>query len=249
MKHKGEKITALTAYDASMSKLLNQCEIDIVLVGDSVGNVKLGYDNTIPVTVSEMLHYTKAVKRGNSSALLVADMPYLSYQLSIEEAKANAGRLIKEGGAEAVKIEGGLESANVVKALVDINIPVMGHLGLTPQSIYKMGGYSMQGKTPESQEKCITDAKILEGAGVFAIVLECIPEELARVITQKVKVPTIGIGAGAACDGQVLVLDDLLGLTEGKIPSFVKPYAQLRDTVVKAVQRYRKDVKNSDFPN
>lgn len=249
MKQKGEKICMLTAYDAPTSKILNEAGIDVVLVGDSVANVKLGYENTIPVTVEEMLHHVKAVKRGNTSALLVADMPYLSYQLSVDEAKVNAGRLIKEGGAEGVKIEGGIEVAGVIKALAEINIPVMGHLGLTPQAIHKIGGYKMQGKTESSAEKMVTDAKILEGAGVFAIVLECIPPDLAKEITGKVSVPTIGIGAGPYCDGQVLVIDDLLGLSEEPIPKFVKQYAHLRKDILKAVQEFYRDVKENKFPS
>ncbi len=249
MKSRGEKIVALTAYDAPTARVLNECDVDIVLVGDSVGNVKLGYENTIPVTMEEMLHHTKAAKRGNSSALLVADMPYLSYQLNLEAAKVNGGRFIKEGGAEAVKLEGGMEVANIIKALVEINVPVMGHLGLTPQAIHKVGGYRIQGKTEKSAEKMVTDAKVLEGAGVFAIVLECIPAELAKEITKKVSVPTIGIGAGPHCDGQVLVIDDLLGLTEGKVPSFVKQYAQLRKDMVKAVQQFRGDTKSGRYPS
>ena len=248
MKKSGEKITALTAYDAPTAKTLNEIGIEIILVGDSVGNVKLGYDNTIPVTLEEMLHHVKAVKRGNTSAMLVADMPYLSYQLSADEAKKNAGRLIKEGGAEAVKLEGGLEVAATVKSLVEINIPVMGHLGLTPQAIHKIGGYKIQGKTEQSQEKMITDAKVLEWAGVFAIVLECIPEGLAKTITQKVSIPTIGIGAGPHCDGQVLVIDDLLGLTLGPVPKFVKRYADLHKETLKAVKKFKEDVKLKKYP-
>lgn len=247
MKKRGEKITALTAYDAPTAKILNEAGIDIVLVGDSVGNVKLGYENTIPVTMDEMLHHIKAVKRGNSSAVLVADMPYLSYQLSVEEAKRNGGRMIKEGGAEAVKLEGGLEVANAVKALVDINIPVMGHLGLTPQAIHKVGGYKIQGKTESSAQKMITDAKVLEGAGVFAIVLECVPAELAKEITAKVSVPVIGIGAGPHCDGQILVIDDLLGLTD-IVPKFVKKYAAFRSQTAEAVKQFCQEVKQKKYP-
>ncbi|MBI4218048.1 MAG: 3-methyl-2-oxobutanoate hydroxymethyltransferase [Elusimicrobia bacterium] len=248
MKKNGKKIVMLTAYDAPTSKLLNEAGVDIVLVGDSVGNVKLGYNNTIPVTVEEMLHHTRAVSRGNTNALLVTDMPYLSYQLSIEDAKVNAGRLIKEGGAQGVKIEGGREFANTVKALVEINVPVMGHLGLTPQAIHKIGGYKVQGKIAQDAERMVTDAKVLEGAGAFAIVLECIPSDLAQEITQKVSVPTIGIGAGPHCDGQVLVIDDLLGLTDGQVPSFVKRYANLKEESLKAVKRFRNDVQNGRYP-
>lgn len=247
MKRNGDKIVALTAYDAPTAKLLNEAEVDVVLVGDSVANVKLGYDNTIPVTVEEMLHHVRAVKRGNRTALLVADLPYLSYHLGADDAKRNAGRFLKEG-AEAVKLEGGKEVAGVVKALVEMNVPVMGHLGLTPQAVLKLGGYRLQGKTPEAAEKIVTDAKILEGAGVFAIVLECIPAELAKEVTRKVSVPTIGIGAGPHCDGQVLVVDDLLGLTEPPVPQFVKAYASLRQEALKAVRQFRSEVKDKKFP-
>ncbi len=248
MKLRKEKIVCLTAYDAPMARALNEAGIDVVLVGDSVGNVKLGYENTIPVTLEEMIHHTKAARRGNSSALLVADMPFLSYQLSLDEAKRGAGRLIKEGGAEAVKLEGGMESASTIKALVDINIPVMGHLGLMPQAIHKIGGYKIQGKSESSREKMITDAKVLEGAGVFAIVLECIPPDLAEIITKKVSIPTIGIGAGAGTDGQILVVDDLLGLTAGPVPKFVKPYADLKSQIAKSLIKFRQDVKNKKYP-
>jgi 3-methyl-2-oxobutanoate hydroxymethyltransferase len=220
----------------------------VVLVGDSVGNVKLGYENTLPVTVEEMLHHLKAVKKGNSRSLLVADMPYLSYHLSVQDAKANAGRFIKEGGAEAVKLEGGFEVAGTIKSLVEMNVPVMGHLGLTPQAIHKIGGYKIQGKTPASAEKMITDARVLEGAGVFAIVLECVPADLAKTITEKVSVPTIGIGAGPFCDGQILVIDDVLGLTRGPIPKFVRQYANLDREIVKAVENFRRDVKDKKYP-
>lgn len=248
MKKSGRKITALTAYDAPTAEILNEAGIDIVLVGDSVGNVKLGYENTIPVTMDEMIHHTRAVKRGMSVSLLVADMPYLSYHLSPNDAKANAGRFIKEGGVEGVKLEGGREVAATIKALVEMNVPVMGHLGLTPQAIHKMGGYKMQGRTEQSAEKMITDAKILEGAGVFALVLECVPAALAKAITEKVSVPTIGIGAGPHCDGQILVIDDLLGLSKGPVPKFVKQYANLRKKTARAVKQFKQDVKDKKFP-
>lgn len=249
MKKSGEKITALTAYDAPTAKTLNEIGIEVVLVGDSVGNVKLGYENTIPVTMEDMLHHTRAVKRGNSNALLVADMPYLSYQLSLDEARRNAGRLVKEGLAEAVKLEGGIEMANTVKALTDVNIPVMGHLGLTPQAIHKIGGYKIQGKTEQSREKMITDAKVLEGAGAFALVLECIPPDLADQITRKVSIPTLGIGAGPHTDGQILVTDDLLGLTQGPVPKFVKRYAELHKEILSSIQKFKLEVKGKKFPS
>ncbi|MBI4386524.1 MAG: 3-methyl-2-oxobutanoate hydroxymethyltransferase [Elusimicrobia bacterium] len=248
MKQKGLRITSLTAYDAPTARLLNEAGVDVVLVGDSVANVKLGYENTLPVTLDEMLHHVRAVRRGNSRALLVADMPYLSYELDSREACRNAGRLVKEGGAEAVKIEGGIEVAPVVKELLRVNIPVMGHLGLTPQAVHKLGGYKVRGRKPQEAEKMLTDAKILEGAGVFAIVLECVPAELAAEITRKVSVPTIGIGAGSACDGQILVVDDLLGLTDNPPPKFVRRYANLRDEALRAARQYVQDVQEGAFP-
>jgi 3-methyl-2-oxobutanoate hydroxymethyltransferase len=248
MKQKGVKIAALTAYDAPMARLLNEAGVDVILVGDSVGMVKLGYDSTIPVTVDEMLHHVKAVKRGNSRALLVADMPYLSYEIDPKEALRNAGRLVKDGGAEAVKLEGGLEIANAVKELVKINIPVMGHLGLTPQAINRLGGFKVQGRKPQDAEKMLTDAKILEGAGCFALVLECVPASLAKEITKKIGIPTIGIGAGADCDGQILVSDDLLGMSEGSPYKFVKRFAHLRPTMLEAVSEYCREAREGAFP-
>ena len=249
MKQKGVKISALTAYDAPTARLLNEAGVDVILVGDSVANVKLGYENTIPVSLDEMLHHVKAVKRGNSRALLVADMPYLSYELDVKEALRNAGRLIKEGGAQAVKLEGGIEVAPVVKELLRINIPVMGHLGLTPQALHRFGGYKVQGRKPQEAEKIVTDAKILEGAGAFAIVLECVPQGLAREITRKLSIPTIGIGAGSHCDGQILVSDDMLGLSEGPALKFVKRFADLRPAMLKAAQAYCREVQSGAFPS
>jgi 3-methyl-2-oxobutanoate hydroxymethyltransferase len=248
MKRKGEKIVALTCYDAAMARLLDEQEVDVALVGDSVGNVKLGHDNTIPVTVDDMLHHVRAARRGLSRALLVADMPYLSYETDPKEAVRNAGRLVKDGGAEAVKVEGGLEVVPSIKAMTQANIAVMGHLGLTPQAIHRLGGYRVQGRNPQDAEKMVTQARILEGAGVFAIVLEAVPAALAREITKKVAVPTVGIGAGPDCDGQVLVLDDMLGLTAGPTPKFVKRYASLREDAVRAVRQYRDDVRKKKFP-
>ena len=247
MKQKGEPITALTAYDAVTAALLNEAGVDVLLVGDSVGNVKLGYKNTLPVGLDEMLHHTKAASRGNSRALLVADMPYLSYELDAKEAARNAGRLMKEGGAEAVKVEGGIEVAGAIKEIVRINVPVMGHLGLTPQSVHRLGGYKVQGRRPQEAEKIVTDAKILEGAGVFAIVLECVPSGLAAEISRKVGVPTIGIGAGPECDGQILVIDDLLGINP-EPAKFVKRYADLRGVSLKAAQQYVREVREKAFP-
>lgn len=248
MKQKGIKITALTAYDAPASRLLNEAGIDVVLIGDSVGMVKLGYENTIPVTLEEMLHHVKAAKRGNTRALLVADMPYLSYELDIKETLRNAGRLVKEGGAHAVKLEGGLETAPMIKELLKVNIPVMGHLGLTPQAVNRLGGYKVQGRKPQEAERMLTEAKILEGAGAFALVLECVPPGLAREITRKLSIPTIGIGAGAHCDGQILVLDDMLGLSDGPELKFVKRYADLRNAALRAVAAYIREVREGSFP-
>lgn len=248
MKQKGVKITALTAYDAPTAALLDEAGVDVVLVGDSVGNVKLGYDNTIPVTVAEMLHHVKAVRRGVRRALLVADMPYLSYELDAKEAVRNAGLLVKEGGAEAVKVEGGLEVAPVIKEMLKANIPVMGHLGLTPQAINRLGGYKVQGRKPQEAERMLTDARVLEGSGVFALVLECVPAELARELTRKLPIPTIGIGAGPECDGQILVVDDMLGLSKGPAAKFVKRYADLRSEAADAVKRYVSDVQAGKYP-
>jgi 3-methyl-2-oxobutanoate hydroxymethyltransferase len=248
MKERGEKIAVLTCYDASMARLLNGEAIDVILVGDSVGNVKMGHTSTIPVTVGDMLVYTRAVAKGNERALLVADMPFLSYETDAEQAVKNAGVLVKFGGAEAVKLEGGDDVLPSAKALVKARIPVMGHLGLTPQSVLKLGGYRVQGKTPADADKIFQQAKRLESAGVFAIVLEAIPSALAKRITRALKIPTIGIGAGLDCDGQVLVLDDMLGLGDGNAPKFVKRYAELRSAAARAVRNYRADVKSKRFP-
>src|SRR5919198_3082578 len=208
MKERGEKIAVLTAYDYTMARLLDRAGVDIILVGDSVGMVVLGFDNTLPVTLDMMIHHTRAVSRGANRALIVADMPFLTYQLSVEEAMRNAGRLIQQGGAAAVKIEGGRQIVDTAKRLVDIGVPVMGHLGLTPQSVHQLGGFRPQGRDSEAADRLIKDAEILEKAGVFAIVLESIPPDLAGRVTATLKIPTIGIGAGAQCDGQVLVIHD-----------------------------------------
>jgi len=249
MKRKGEPIVALTCYDAPTSALLDEAGIDVALVGDSLGNVKLGYENTLPVTVWEMRHYTQAVKRRNSRALLVSDMPYLSYETDPREAARNAGILMKEGGAEAVKVEGGRRILPAIQMILKANVPVMGHLGLTPQSIRRLGGYRVQGRTKENARELIKDAKALEQTGVFAIVLECIPKDLAKRITNTLSIPTIGIGAGRFCDGQILVIDDMLGLSDAPPPKFVKKYASLRTQALKAVLRYRKDVKTRRYPS
>ncbi len=244
MKERGEKITMLTAYDAPMAEIIDESGIDMILVGDSVGTVIAGYPNTLPVTVEEMIYHTKAVCRKVKRALVVIDMPFMSYQVSIEEAKRNAGRMIKESGAEAVKIEGGISVKDVVKAIVDIDIPVVGHIGLTPQSIHKFGGYKIQ----RQREKLLEDAKAIEEAGAFAIVLECVPEEIAKEITETLTIPTIGIGAGRYCDGQVLVIHDLLGMLGDFRPKFVKRYVDLRSIISKAVKEFIEEVKTGAFP-
>jgi 3-methyl-2-oxobutanoate hydroxymethyltransferase len=248
MKRKGLKVAMITAYDYPTARLAEEAGVDVVLVGDSVAMTKLGYDSTLPVTMDEMLHHVKAVKRGLSRALLVADMPYLSYELDAKEAARNAGRFLKEGGAHAVKLEGGMEVAPIIKELIKVNVPVFGHLGLTPQAVNRLGGYKVQGRKPQDAERILTEARVLEGAGVCAVVLECVPAELAKEITKRLQVPTIGIGAGAHCDGQVLVSDDLLGLTEGAPHKFVKRYADLRGQALKAVSDYCAEVRDGSFP-
>jgi len=248
LKRKGVKIAMLTAYDFPTARLAEEAGVDVILVGDSVGMTKLGYESTLPVTIDEMLHHVKAVKRGMSRALLVADMPYLSYEIDIKEAVRNAGRFLKEGGAHAVKVEGGMEVASTIKEFLKINVPVFGHLGLTPQAVNRLGGYKVQGRSPEDAEKILTEARILEGAGVCAVVLECVPAELAKEITKRLRVPTIGIGAGPHCDGQVLVSDDMLGLSEAGPTKFVKRYADLRAQSLKAIGDYCREVRDGSFP-
>ena len=248
MKRKGVKIAMLTAYDFPTARLAEEAGVDVILVGDSVGMTKLGYESTLPVTIDEMLHHVKAVKRGSSRALLVADMPYLSYEIDPKEAVRNAGRLLKEGGAHAVKVEGGIEVAPTIKEFLKINVPVFGHLGLTPQAVNRLGGYKVQGRRPEDAEKILTEARILEGAGVCAVVLECVPADLAKEITKRLQVPTIGIGAGPHCDGQVLVSDDMLGLTEAGPTKFVKRYADLRAKSLEAISSYIREVRDGSFP-
>jgi 3-methyl-2-oxobutanoate hydroxymethyltransferase len=248
MKRKGLKIAMLTAYDFPTARVAEEAGVDVVLVGDSVAMTKLGYDSTLPVTMDEMMHHVKAVKRGLSRPLLVADMPYLSYELDAKEAAHNAGRFLKEGGAHAVKLEGGMEVAPIIKELIKVNVPVFGHLGLTPQAVNRLGGYKVQGRKPQDAERILTEARVLEGAGVCAVVLECVPDELAKEITKRLGVPTIGIGAGAHCDGQVLVSDDLFGLTEGAPHKFVKRYADLRAAEIAAVSEYCREVRDGSFP-
>ncbi|HZV83334.1 MAG TPA: 3-methyl-2-oxobutanoate hydroxymethyltransferase [Geobacteraceae bacterium] len=248
MKVDGEKITMLTCYDYPFARIMDSCGIDMILVGDSAGVVVAGYDNTLPVTMDEMIYHTRAVMRANPKALVVSDMPFMSYQLDIVDARRNAGRLIKEGGSEAVKIEGGVNVAPVIRALVEIDIPVVAHIGLTPQSIHRMGGYKVQGKRVEQAERIMEDALAVEAAGAFAVVLEGIPQNLARRISESVAIPTIGIGAGPHCDGQVLVIHDILGLCEKYSPKFVKRYADVRELVAGAVSAYISDVRQGAFP-
>jgi 3-methyl-2-oxobutanoate hydroxymethyltransferase len=248
MKEKGEKITMLTAYDYLMSSQLDECGIDILLVGDSVGNVLLGYENTIPVTMDEMIHHCSAVARGAKRAMVVGDMPFMSYQSSCEEALRNAGRFLKEAGAEAIKLEGGNEFFDTIKKIVDAGIPVMGHLGLTPQSVYKFGGYGVRGEDRDQALKLLEDSKALERAGVYSIVLEKVPAKLAKKVTQQLKIPTIGIGAGADCDGQVLVTHDMLGLFEKFKPKFAKRYSKLGKEMKRCYRKYIEEVKNGEFP-
>lgn len=242
-----EKISMLTAYDYSMAKLVDNAGIDIILVGDSLGNVMLGYENTTYVTMEDMIHHSAAVARGSNHALILTDMPFLSCHLGKYEAVKNAGELITKGHANAVKIEGGEEVADIIKAITDAGIPVCGHLGLTPQSVNIMG-YAVQGKTDDAAEKLINDAKKIEEAGAFCLVLECIPPELAKKVTESISIPTIGIGAGQDCDGQVLVLHDMLGMFDDYIPSFVKRFASIGEAITDGVKQYINDIKEEKFP-
>ncbi|MBI5598895.1 MAG: 3-methyl-2-oxobutanoate hydroxymethyltransferase [Deltaproteobacteria bacterium] len=248
MKSEKVKIPVLTAYSRAMARILDSSGIPVILVGDSAGMVEAGYPTTLPVTVEEMIYHTAAVTRACVSALVISDMPFMSYQVSVEEAVRNAGRLVKEGGAEAVKVEGGVKRAQVIKAVCNAEIPVMGHIGLTPQSVNRLGGYRVQGKDKLEAERLICDARAVEEAGAFSIVLEGIPAELAGSITSLLSIPTIGIGAGPHCDGQVLVLNDMLGLG-GITPRFVKRYANLDEAIRSAVLEYKKDVEQGKFPS
>ena len=249
MKQKGDPIVMITAYDVAMARNVNEAGVDMILVGDSVGNVMLGYNSTVPVTMDEMIHHTKAVMRGNSTALVVGDMPFMSYQASDIDAMYNAARFLKETGCTAVKLEGGAEVAPLVKKLTTAGIPVCAHIGLTPQSVNQLGGFKVQGKDIEAAQKMIEDAKALEEAGAFACVLECVPAKLAAKVTAELKImATIGIGAGNGCDGQVLVCNDLLGVSNGFCPKFVKKYANLHDITVEAVKAYIAECKDRSFP-
>ena len=247
-KTRGEKITVLTAYDYSSALVLDRAGIDSILVGDSLGMVMLGYENTLPVTMDEMIHHSRAVSRGAKAALLIGDMPFLSYQVSVEEAVRNAGRFLQQGGMDAVKLEGGRERLDVIHAIIGAGIPVMGHLGLTPQSVHQMGGFRPQGRTAVAARRLLEDALLLEEAGCFSLVLESIPARLAELVSQRLSIPTIGIGAGAGCDGQVLVLHDLLGLFDRFTPKFVKQYARMSVEMESAFGAYIADVREGRFP-
>ncbi len=242
------KITCLTAYDYPTARLLDEAGVDILLVGDSLGMVVLGYENTLPVTLEETLHHTRAVRRGTQRALLVADMPYGTYHAENSESLHNAMRLIKEAGAEAVKVEGGERRLELIARMADAEIPVMGHVGLTPQSVHALGGFKVQGKTPDAAERLLRDAHAVEAAGAFSIVLEAVPRELGAQITRELRIPTIGIGAGPDCDGQVLVLHDMIGLTFGEPPKFARRYAKVGEEILRAAREYCEDVRSGRFP-
>ncbi len=247
MKGKGEKVTMLTAYDYATAKIVDEVGIPLILVGDSLGMVVLGYETPIPVTMDVMIHHTKAVVRGTKQALIVGDMPFMTYHISVEDALRNATRFIQEAGAQAIKLEGGVTVADKVKRMVECGIPVMGHIGLTPQSINQLGGYKIQGRTSEAAASLLRDAQALEEAGAFAVVLETVPTPLATLISQKIGIPTIGIGAGIGCDGQVQVIHDILGLSD-RVPKHAKQYVKLADITRKAVTEYYTEVKASSFP-
>ena len=248
MKHKREKIPMLTAYDYVTAKMVDEAGVPLILVGDSLGMVMLGYESTIPVTMEEMIHHTKAVVRGAKKALIIGDMPFMTYHISVSDALSNAARFIQEGGAQVVKLEGGEVVAEKVRRLVDCGIPVMGHIGLTPQSMHQLGGFKVRGKVVEEARKLLNDARILEEAGAFAIVLECTPAPLSELITQKLAIPTIGIGAGPDCDGQVQVISDILGLYTDFVPKHAKQYARLAGEIKNAVADYMSEVKALSFP-
>ncbi len=247
MKLAGNQITCITAYDYQMALLVEEASIEVILVGDSLGNTVLGYDSTIPVTLNDMIHHTKAVARASKSSLIVADMPFLTYNVTIEESLRNAGRLIQEGGAQAVKLEGGKPVANVIRKLTELGIPVMGHLGLTPQSVHQMGGYMVQARTFDQAKNLMEDAQILQESGAFAIVLEAVPSELAKLVTERLSIPTIGIGAGNYCDGQIQVINDILGFSSHS-PRHSKQYADINAVVLNALNGYAQEVRDGKFP-
>ena len=248
-KENNERISMLTAYDYSSAKLIDEAGIDAILIGDSLGMVSLGYEDTLSVTMEDMIHHTKAVARATKNALVVADLPFMSYQTSVYDAVYNAGRLIKEGRAHAVKLEGGIEMCDRIEAIVKSSIPVMAHIGLTPQSVNALGGFKVQGKDEKAAKALIEAAKAVEKAGAFAVVLECVPAKLAEIVTKELNIPTIGIGAGAQCDGQVLVYQDMIGMFSGFTPKFVKKYANIGDMMKEAFEEYNTEVKNGSFPS
>jgi len=248
MKQKGEKIAMLTAYDYSTAKIVDEIGVPLILVGDSLGMVVLGYESTIPVTMEDMLHHTKAVVRGTKRAMVIGDMPFMTYHVSVDDALRNAARFIQEAGAQAIKLEGGVTVAEKVKRIVECGIPVMGHIGLTPQSINQFGGFKVQGRNPEAAARLLKDAQALEEAGAFAVVLETVPTPLATLVTQKISIPTIGIGAGIGCDGQVQVINDILGSFADFVPKHAKQYAKLGDIMSSAISEYYNEVKAGTFP-
>jgi 3-methyl-2-oxobutanoate hydroxymethyltransferase len=247
-KAKGEKFAMLTAYDYAIARIVDRAGIPLILVGDSLGMVVLGYESTIPVTMDEMIHHTRAVVRGSDKAMVIGDMPFMTYHVSVEETLRNAARFMQEAGAQAVKLEGGVTVADKVKNLVDCGIPVMGHIGLTPQSVNQLSGYKVQGRSHEAARKLLADARALEASGAFAVVLETMPADLSAYISSKIRIPTIGIGAGAGCDGQVQVISDLLGLFTDFVPKHAGQYAKLADLIADAVAAYSNDVKSGAFP-
>lgn len=248
MKQQGKKVKMVTAYDYSLAAVIDESPMELILVGDSLGMVVLGYDSTIGVTMEDMLHHTRPVVKGAPNTLIITDMPFGSYNVSVHEAVGNANRIMKEGGADAVKLEGGRVVVNTVRAIVDAGIPVMGHIGLTPQTVSQLGGFKVQGKDEDAALKLIEDAKLLEEAGAFAIVVECVPAPVAKLITEKLTIPVIGIGAGVHCDGQVLVIQDLLGMFERFVPKFVKQYAKLNGLIMEALEQYGAEVDHGVFP-
>jgi 3-methyl-2-oxobutanoate hydroxymethyltransferase len=248
-KHKGEKIVTITAYDYSIGKIVDECGFDLILVGDSLSQVILGHENTLGVTMDEMIHHTKAVSRGISNALLVGDMPFLSYKIDIKDAVYNAGRFIQEGGAEAVKVEGGTEILPTIKAIIDADIEVMGHIGLTPQKVYRFGGHLVQARTLDAAKKLIMDAINLQNAGVFSIVLEGIPWQIAKLVTETIDIPTIGIGAGQYCDGQIIIIYDMLGIFTEFKPKFVKHFGQIGQNIRNALNAYKDEIISSKYPD
>jgi len=247
-KRSGKKITMLTAYDYPTARIIDEAEIDCMLVGDSLGMVVLGYDSTVPVTMDEMIHHAKAVRRGTKYAFLIGDMPFMSYQISKEETVRNAGRFMKEAGCDAVKLEGGYEAVEAVEAIVNAGIPVLGHIGLTPQTISKLGGYKVQGKDAHAARRLIDEALTLEKSGCFAVLLECVPDMVAKVVTEKLSIPTISCGAGPYCDGQVLVTNDMIGIFDRFIPKFVKQYVKLAPIILDGVKKYKEEVDSGAFP-